>query len=140
MTFSKLIPELAVRNIETSLAFYRDVLGFSVEYQRPEEAFALVSFEGAQLMLDQIGIGRTFGENLNAQPLGAGLNLQIFVTEDQLKLMLHALEKTRRDLYVPLEEKWYRKNEHELGNRQFVVADPDGYLLRFASDLGSRKA
>lgn len=24
------------------------------------------------------------------------------------------------------------------GNRQFVVADPDGYLLRFFSDLGQR--
>jgi catechol 2,3-dioxygenase-like lactoylglutathione lyase family enzyme len=26
------------------------------------------------------------------------------------------------------------------GNRQFVVADPDGYLLRFFQDLGERPA
>ncbi len=41
-------------------------------------------------------------------------------------------------LYLPLEEKWYRKGETEVGNRQFVVADPDGYLLRFYEDLGTR--
>jgi len=26
----------------------------------------------------------------------------------------------------------------EAGNRQFIVADPDGYLLRFFSDVGRR--
>jgi hypothetical protein len=26
----------------------------------------------------------------------------------------------------------------QAGNRQFVVADPDGYLLRFYTRLGSR--
>jgi hypothetical protein len=26
----------------------------------------------------------------------------------------------------------------EAGNRQFVVTDPDGYLLRFYEDMGSR--
>ena len=29
------------------------------------------------------------------------------------------------------EESWYRRGSEENGNRQFVVADPDGYLLRF---------
>lgn len=37
-----------------------------------------------------------------------------------------------------MEERWYRVNEQETGNRQFVVADPDGYLLRFFEDLGLR--
>ncbi|HEY0476960.1 MAG TPA: hypothetical protein VGD37_05520 [Kofleriaceae bacterium] len=37
-----------------------------------------------------------------------------------------------------MEERWYRRNDHEVGNRQFVVADPDGYLLRFFGDLGQR--
>jgi GNAT superfamily N-acetyltransferase len=39
-----------------------------------------------------------------------------------------------------LEERWYRENEIENGQRQFVVADPDGYLLRFFTDLGQRSA
>jgi hypothetical protein len=40
---------------------------------------------------------------------------------------------------MPMEEKWYRANDTQLGNRQFIVQDPDGYLLRFFQDLGTRK-
>ena len=28
--------------------------------------------------------------------------------------------------------------ELEFGSRQFVIADPDGFLLRFFTDIGSR--
>jgi hypothetical protein len=36
-------------------------------------------------------------------------------------------------------EKWYRAGDRELGQRQFLVQDPDGYLLRFCQDLGERE-
>ena len=39
---------------------------------------------------------------------------------------------------LDLEEKWYRMIDKEVGNKQFVVSDPDGYLLRFFEDLGER--
>jgi hypothetical protein len=45
---------------------------------------------------------------------------------------------TNREITIPLEEQWYRIDDHEGGNRQFVIADPDGYLLRFFQDLGTR--
>ena len=34
-------------------------------------------------------------------------------------------------IFLPLEERWYRRETEEVGNRQFVVTDPDGYLLGF---------
>lgn len=40
---------------------------------------------------------------------------------------------------VALEERWYRVDGREAGNRQLVVADPDGYLLRPFQDLGERQ-
>ena len=43
-------------------------------------------------------------------------------------------------VYLPLEDNWYRRGEMLLGNRQFIVQDPDGYLLRLFEDLGSRPA
>ena len=43
-------------------------------------------------------------------------------------------------IVIPLEDRWYRRNEIETGHRQFVVADPDGYLLRFSTYLGRRAA
>jgi hypothetical protein len=38
-----------------------------------------------------------------------------------------------------VEEKWYRVNDQETGNKQFLVQDPDGYLLRFFEDLGIKR-
>jgi hypothetical protein len=36
-------------------------------------------------------------------------------------------------LWIALEERSYRVGDGQIVQRQFVVADPDGYLLRFAS-------
>ena len=33
-------------------------------------------------------------------------------------------------IFVEPEEKWYRAGDIEIGVRQFLVQDPDGYLLR----------
>ncbi len=140
MKSNQLTPEFAVRDIAKSLSFYCGTLGFTIEYQRPEEGFALVSLNSAQLMLDQIDLGRTFGESLLDKPLGLGVNVQIFVDEPHLSHMLCALEELEYPLFLQLEEKWYRQDEVELGQKQFVVADPDGYLLRFAVKLSGRES
>jgi len=43
-------------------------------------------------------------------------------------------------VFLELEDRWYQQNELEFGNRQFLIQDPDGYLLRLFEDLGSRPA
>jgi catechol 2,3-dioxygenase-like lactoylglutathione lyase family enzyme len=134
--FNALIPELSVVNTAKSLHFYLEILGFKLEYQRPEEGFAFISLGGAQLMLDQIGEGRTWQTEALSYPLGRGVNFQIEVTN--LDTLLDNLKKNQISLFLEPEEKWYRKGDQELGTRQFLVQDPDGYLLRFAEDLGIR--
>ena len=52
--------------------------------------------------------------------------------------MLERLAAAGIALHLPLEDRWYRRDDHEVGNRQVIVADPDGYLLRFSKDLGTR--
>lgn len=133
-----LVPELAVSDWQRSKAFYCDTLGFRCNYERPEEGFCYLSIGDAELMIDQIGQGRTFddGHLPVKYPFGKGLNLQIRV--DDIAPMIKALAEIGHALYLPLEDKWYRVGDEESGNRQFVVADPDGYLLRFYQDLGSR--
>ncbi len=135
-----LVPEFAVSDWLKSRRFYCDLIGFSVRYERPEEGFCYLELGDAGLMIDQIGIGRTFsidGAPLE-KPFGRGLNLQIRVTD--VTAILKRLAEAGVDLYLPLEEKWYRRDDIEVGNRQFVVADPDGYLLRLFEDLGQRAA
>jgi catechol 2,3-dioxygenase-like lactoylglutathione lyase family enzyme len=132
-----LVPELAVTDWQISRTFYVELIGFQVLYERPEEGFCFLMLGGAQLMIDQIGIGRTFDNTTPlAPPLGRGLNLQLRVPD--VSALAVRLERAGHPLAVPLEEKWYRRDDHEVGNRQCVVADPDGYLLRPFEDLGIR--
>ena len=129
---SELTPELGVTDIARSLGFYRDILGFSVVYERPDEGFAFLRYEGVELMLDQIGVGRTWETGPLERPLGRGLNLQCRVSA--IDPLLARLAQAGIPLYMPVETKTYRVGDRELTQRQFCVQDPDGYLLRFCED------
>ena len=131
----KLVPELYCSDIERSLRFYLDILGFRIAYQRPEERFAYLVREGAELMIEQ-PTARVWLTGELTQPYGRGVNFQIRASDvDELQARCQA-QCCR--IFLPLEEKWYRREETLLGCRQFVVQDPDGYLLRFQQPLGSK--
>lgn len=132
------MPEFAVTDWQRSKAFYCDILGFDCVYERPEEGFSYLRYGEAEVMIDQIGLGRTFGDAHlpEGYPFGKGLNVQIRVPA--IEPLVDGLVRHRHPLFLPVEEKWYRIGAAEAGNRQFVVADPDGYLLRFYQDLGTR--
>lgn len=131
----KLVPELYCAQLTRSLRFYLEVLGFEVLYQRMEESFAYLQREGAELMLEEPR-GRVFLAGPLEYPYGRGVNLQIEVSD--IANLYAAVERSRSTIVLPLEDKWYRRDDTEEGNRQFVVQDPDGYLLRFFQSLGSR--
>lgn len=133
----RLTPELDVADLDRSLAFYVGVIGFSVLFDRPEERFAYLTLEGVHLMLEEAaGPGRRFRTAPLEQPYGRGVNFMIDVADvDSMHSRVQAAGCT---IVIPLEERWYRRGASENGHRQFVVADPDGYLLRFSRSLGRR--
>jgi catechol 2,3-dioxygenase-like lactoylglutathione lyase family enzyme len=132
-----LVPELDVGDLDRSIGFYVQVLGFRIRYERIEERFAYLEREGAELMLEEAaGPGRRFRTAPLEPPFGRGVNLQIRVAD--ARALLARVREADAQLIVDLEERWHRRGGDEVGNRQFVVADPDGYLLRFFEDLGSR--
>jgi catechol 2,3-dioxygenase-like lactoylglutathione lyase family enzyme len=133
----RLVPELDVDDLERSLAFYVNVIGFRVLFARPEERFAYLDLDGVHLMLEEVGGScRLFSEAPLEHPYGRGVNLQIQVADvEAIHTKVLAGGFT---MPIPLEDRWYRQNKIENGNRQFVVADPDGYLLRFFTGLGQR--
>jgi len=133
-----LVPEFSVSDWLKSRTFYCDILGFECVYERAEEGFCYLRLGEAELMIDQIGQGRTFdaGHLPVTYPFGKGVNIQIRVPS--IAPLVEALTRRKHPLFLPVEDKWYRVGAAEGGNRQFVVADPDGYLLRFFQDLGSR--
>lgn len=133
-----LTPELYCTDFKKSRAFYTNVLGFRVDYQREEEGFAMLEREGAYLMIDEIGESRTWHTGELEYPLGRGMNLQIEVSD--VDALYAAVKAAGHPIFLEMEEKWYRADEIELGNRQFLVQDPDGHLLRFFQDMGERPA
>ncbi len=134
MIFNKLIPELSVTDIQKSLHFYTETIGFTVEYSRPEEKFYFLSLEGSQLMVEEINNHWWTGEL--ESPFGRGLNFQIEVSD--VSVLVERLDEEGIALFRPLKESWYRGEDTEFGQIEFLVQDPDGYLLRFIQDIGER--
>lgn len=133
MKFNKLIPELEVRDIEKSLRFYTQVLGFKVEYTR--ENFAFLSFNGSQIMIEGINGHWKTGEL--KYPFGRGINFQIEV--DDIMPIIKSLKDKGYNLFRKPEDNWYNSEKELLGCREFLVQDLDGYLLRFSQDIGRKK-
>jgi hypothetical protein len=48
-----LTPEMCCSDIKKSLQFYTETLGFSVQYERPEDGFAMLERQGSRIMTDQ---------------------------------------------------------------------------------------
>ena len=128
-----LTPELSVTDIAASRGFYCNVLGFHLVYERPEEGFACIEYEGCRLMLDQLGVGRDFVTGPLERPLGRGVNLELTVSE--IAPLLLRLQQAGIALFLPVEKKTYRVQDGSVTQRQFCVQDPDGYLLRFAEPV-----
>jgi catechol 2,3-dioxygenase-like lactoylglutathione lyase family enzyme len=132
----RLIPELDVSYLDRSLAFYRDVCGFEVRYQRPEERFAYLEREGAELMLQEAdGPGRRFRTAPLEAPYGRGVNFQIEVAD--VRGLYDSVLAAGIEPVLEIERRSYRVEASEVLTEQFVIADEDGYLLRFFSDSPS---
>lgn len=132
-----LVPELLVNDTRVSIDFWCGLCGFEIAYQRPEEGFAYVSLGSAHLMLEQHGLGRNWITAPLERPFGRGINFQI--TVPSLAPILIALNDASYPLFMQPETTWYRTGElEESGVSQFLVADPDGYLVRFQESKGHR--
>lgn len=135
MYWNKIIPELSVTNLENSLKFYQTI-GFKIEYDRPENKFAFISLGEIQFMLQQITSEDKWTIAPLTYPFGNGINFQLEVTS--VDEIYNNLKSNNYKIAYEIEENWYRQDNKLLGNKEFLVQDPDGYLLRFSEDLGEK--
>ena len=135
MHFNKIIPELSVTNLQDSLNFYK-VIGFKVEYERPENKFVFLSLGEIQFMLQEISEDDKWDVAPLSYPFGNGINFQLEV--DDIDKIYKSLVDNNYKIAYDIEENWYRQEDKLLGNREFLVQDPDGYLIRFSEDLGEK--
>ena len=126
MKFNSLIPELSVSNIETSLKFYKE-LGFKVMYERKEDKFYFIQLEKNQIMLEEINNNWNTGKL--EYPFGRGVNLSMTVSDiDEFYKMV---ESKKIKLFEELKISEYKVDNVVYEDKEFLIQDPDGYLLRF---------
>lgn len=120
-----LTPNLIVADVERSAAFYRDVLGFTVETTVPDAApfaFAILRYGAVELFVNAPDAAYAEYPAFRARPIGGTLTLFFDVTAI---LDAHEAIKDRVSIVMPLEKKWY-------GMTEFAFTDPDGYVITFA--------
>ena len=126
MKFNKLIPELSVTDINISKKFYLS-LGFHIVYEREENKFVFIELEGNQLMLEELNDNWDVGPL--ERPFGRGINISMSV--DDVEEMYNRLKQKNIQFFLELETHSYRVDDRFYQDKEFLIQDPDGYLLRF---------
>jgi catechol 2,3-dioxygenase-like lactoylglutathione lyase family enzyme len=132
--FAALVPELGVTDLDASLRFWCGLLGFAIAYDRPAARFAYLTRSSAQIMLCQLNGSWETGDL--RYPFGRGINFQTKV--EPLDPVLAALAAASWPIFAGPGEAWYRVGDTEHGQRECLVQDPDGYLVRLVESLGIR--
>lgn len=136
MKFNQLKPELYVTDFQKSLNFYKNILGFTLEYQREKPLFAFLSYQGSQIMIQEEDDDEQWHNGKPEYPYGRGLNFQI--ETDDVQGIVNSLQKSNYPIKRGVKDSWYKVKKTLHGCREILVLDPDGYLLRFSQGLGQK--
>jgi len=127
--FTSVTPNLVVRDMSKSLAFYRDLLGFKVAMNVPEAepfVFAGLDRDGVPVFLNDVRATLDDHPDMATVPPGGTATLFFDITGvDEL----HDQIKSKTKIVMPLKTQFY-------GMREFSVKDPDGHLITFAERVG----
>ncbi len=131
MKFNALIPELTVSDINKTKEFYIDILGFQIEFERPEDKFIFLSLGKVQMMFEQY---HKTGWNVAElkYPYGRGVNFEIGVSD--IDKLYDKVLKAGVEPYRELKINVYTVDGKETKQKEFLIIDYDGYLLRFVDE------
>ncbi|MBQ8132724.1 MAG: VOC family protein [Bacilli bacterium] len=126
MKFNSLIPELTVSDLEKSKTFYLSI-GFHIVYEREETKFCFLQLEENQIMIEEDN------DHWDVAPLehpyGRGINISMAVSN--IEEYYSKVLETGFPIFLELETHPYRVDDQVYEDKEFLIQDPDGYLLRF---------
>lgn len=126
--YNSLIPEFSVSNILVSKKFYID-LGFEIVYERVEDKFCFLSLDDNQIMIEEVNNNWNVGEL--EYPFGRGINISMAVND--IDKFYNNVKNKGIKLYKDIAVSKYRVDDGYVCDKQFLIQDPDGYLLRFTN-------
>jgi len=135
MKLTDVTPNLIVADIARSMAFYQEVLGFSVVTTVPDASpfvFAWMQRDGVNLFLNSLRGMQDDIAGLAARPIGGTATMFFTVERDAAaggidEFFTHV--SAGAEVVMPLKDQFY-------GMREFGVQDPDGYIILFAQRIG----
>jgi uncharacterized glyoxalase superfamily protein PhnB len=121
-----MMPSITASDLQASLAWYRDVLGFTVaeEYKNDEGRVM-----GIRLMAGHVQVLLSqddFAKGRDRQK-GAGLRLFCTTAQDVDQLAAAIKERGGKLAHEPTDQPW--------GARDFGVVDPDGFNLSISTEM-----
>lgn len=124
----RVTPDLCVASIEDSVAFYRDVLGFTPQFLAPgpdgKLAHAEVCFGDGSIMFDRL-------DWLPAEAqknLGNGVDLYFNVGDLDIDAFYERVRGAGAKIDSEIKDQFW-------GDRHFSILDPNGYHLSFAKTV-----
>jgi|SRR5262245_8390915 len=122
---SGISPFFIVRDVPSSLAFYRDRLGFEITFQGPvpeDIFFGIVRRDGAQILLKEVGVAPVPNCTRDIKQGIARWDAYVHVPDPDALAAEFASRNV--ELLTPLQDT-------EDGLRGFELKDADGYVLFF---------
>ena len=134
MKFTKLTPNLIVRDVAASVHFYESVLGFKRAISVPDQApfvFASVTHGPLEIFFnDQKLVAEEYPALAGIDPPHSlGGTLTLYIETDSLDDVLSAVEKARCKIVAPPKTQFY-------GMREFAFEDPEGWTITVAQHVG----
>ena len=123
----KLEPMIYTENLDESIKFYQDILGFEIEEYYPDnENPTWVCF---RIGNNRFSIGKTFSDIYHKlHPRGVdGSGVQFYIRVEDVDRVYDDL-KNELDIIDDIESKSW-------GDREFTFKDPNGYLISFFSKI-----
>ncbi len=124
LRLSAVMPALTVNDIEKSVAFYRDTLGFFVAEEHRQDgkmAGAVLRAGAVQLLLSQDDFAKG-----HDRKKGVGIRLYC-TTRQELDDLAKAIKSRGAELVQePQDQPW--------GARDFSLVDPDGFALSISTE------
>jgi catechol 2,3-dioxygenase-like lactoylglutathione lyase family enzyme len=133
------VPELWCSDFPVSMDFYLGILGFAIAQRRGSDPHAYPDLHGAQIMIAHWTLDGLWVPWLHedmAKPFGRGVNVQ-FMVPDATEMHTAVQRQGIKPLRAIYDADIWKSDSMET-RRQFLVQDPDGYVLRFARVIGTR--
>ena len=135
-TFSKLTPNLLVADVERSLAFYTNVLGFERGFTVPEQlpfVFGSVVSGPIEIFFNERETAVKEYPAFAGKPIGISGTMFVELQGSGNIERLHERLKSAVPIVMDLVKQWY-------GVKEFAIADPDGYVITFAERVAADPA